>query len=62
MFAAQPGHRLPGHVVQVAGPFVVHCDRQDSAIGHRIQILGQTFALFLVRIGVKPKKGKEKGF
>lgn len=58
VFAAQFGHRLPGHVIQVPRPFIVHCDRQDHAVGHRVQILHQTVTLLLKRVGVKPKEGE----
>lgn len=59
MLAAQFGHRLPGCVVQVPRAFIIHCDRKDPAIRHRIQILDQAFALLLGSVGVEPAKGRD---
>lgn len=60
MFAAQFGHHLPGCVIQVSRPFIIHGDRQDPAGRHRIQILDQTLTLFLESVGVKPTKGRDR--
>lgn len=59
MLAAQFGHCLPGCVIQVSRTFIIHCHRKDPAIRHRVQILDQTFTLFLRSVGVKPEKGRE---
>lgn len=59
MFATQLGHGLAGGVIQVSRTFVIHCDRKNPAIGHRVQILDQAFTLFLGSVSVKPKRSRE---
>lgn len=61
VLAAQFGHCLSGHVIQVSGTFVIHCDGKDLAIGHRVQILSQTLAFLLGCVGVKPRKDTKRG-
>lgn len=62
MLAAQSGHRLPGHVIQVSRSLIVHGNGQDPAVRHGIQGLDQALALLLGAVGVEPAKGRERGF